>query len=364
MAEGSNAARADSEWARRQKWEDFYSGTYAPHLRGATEPDTVSDGAIEALPWRSMGATPQLVDFLAAAPNIAASVAVEIAASEEAVGIAPAQRGGDGDGYDEKDEAEVEATLAAPSLQLPWSDARCCELGCGTGENLVFLSGRCAAVVGMDIVPAAVEASKRSLVGAGNAEVFCVDALEAFGGDEDGADLGGGTGGAEGAGEAGRGEMDAAAGSAAAGSAAADAFAGAADALAGAAAEHHPGVLARAATSTSCDQRVREVGGPFDFIIDVQTFHVLVKIDARAAALAYRRLLRPGGVLLMLTGNAEEEAERGPERMTQEGVLSAFDGTGLVCVSLRRFRFEWTETYRRQPFDEPPLGWQSVWRCE
>ena len=354
MAEGMNASRADSEWARRQKWEDFYSGTYAPHRATATgevEPDTVSDGAIEALPWRSMGATPQLVDFLTDAPNIAASVAVETTASEEAVGIAAAQRGGgadgdgDGDGDDGKDES---TTLAAPSLQLQWSDARCCELGCGTGENLVFLSRRCAAVVGMDIVPAAVEASKRSLAGAGNAEVFCVDALEAFGGDEDGTDLGGGAGCAR---EVGRGETNKAAGSTA-------------DSLAGAATEHHPGVLARAAISTSCDQRVREVGGPFDFIIDVQTFHVLVKIDARAAALAYRRLLRPGGVLLMLTGNAEEAAERGPERMKREGVLAAFDGSGLVCVSLRRFRFEWTEAYRRQPFDEPPLGWQSVWRCE
>ena len=63
----------------------------------------------------------------------------------------------------------------------------------------------------------------------------------------------------------------------------------------------------------------------------------------------------------MVTGNAEEQAERGPERMSRQEVLSAFDGTALSCDSIAAMRFGWTEAYRRQPFDQPPLGWLSVW---
>ncbi|CAJ1329274.1 unnamed protein product [Effrenium voratum] len=77
--------------------------------------------------------------------------------------------------------------------------------------------------------------------------------------------------------------------------------------------------------------------------------------------LAIAGLLAPGGTMLMLTGNSEEEASRGPVQLSREQVLHAFDGTGLVCKELTSTRFDWTETYRRQPFEDPPLGWLSVW---
>jgi hypothetical protein len=102
-------------------------------------------------------------------------------------------------------------------------------------------------------------------------------------------------------------------------------------------------------------------GMAFDFALDVQTFHCVRKVDRVAAALAYESLLRPGGTLLMLTGNADEPVERGPERLTRAEVQAAFDGTELRLERLEAFRFEWTDAYRRQPFDEPPLGWLSVW---
>ena len=63
----------------------------------------------------------------------------------------------------------------------------------------------------------------------------------------------------------------------------------------------------------------------------------------------------------MLTGNANEAAERGPERLTRDEVLAAFDGTPLICEQIEETRFEWTEAYRRQGFDQPPLAWKSFW---
>ena len=67
--------------------------------------------------------------------------------------------------------------------------------------------------------------------------------------------------------------------------------------------------------SPSLAQLADGSGWLFDFALDVQTFHCLRKVDEQRAAQAYAALLRSGGTLLMLTGNADEPAERGPERL-------------------------------------------------
>ena len=106
-----------------------------------------------------------------------------------------------------------------------------------------------------------------------------------------------------------------------------------------------------------------ELRGTFDFVFDCQTYQCVRKVDETAAAVAICSLLKPNGVLLLLTGNADEPAERGPERLTREDLDRAFASTGLVCEACEPFRFEWTAAYRRQTeFSEPPLGWCSVWR--
>ena len=105
-----------------------------------------------------------------------------------------------------------------------------------------------------------------------------------------------------------------------------------------------------------------ELVGAFDFVLDVQTFHVVRKVDEDAAAAAICSLLRPGGTLLLITGNADEPAERGPERLSREDLERAFASRGLICEECVAFRFDPTDAYRRQPFAEPPLGWRSVWR--
>jgi SAM-dependent methyltransferase len=242
----TSTSPADMEWQRRGKWEAFYDGSFAPHLAGEAE-----QGTIDRLPWRTPHQpSTHLVAFLTA-------------------------------------------------QELP-STARCCELGCGTGENLVALAAHAACTVGVDIVPMAIEVTLAAIEAAGlgsKATAICADIL------------------------------------------------------------------------SLCDPNrpanVAPDGGEwvFDLCFDCQTFHCLRKVDKQAAARVYAALLRPGGVLLMLTGNANEDAERGPERLTREEVLSAFDGTPLKCESLEETRFDWTEAYRRQTlFDEPPLAWRSVWR--
>ena len=228
------------DWQRRSKWEAFYAGSFAPH-----KPEVGTD-PIEALPWRSKAPTSQLVEHLRATP-------------------------------------------------LP-ANARCIELGCGTGENLSVLAGAAAFACGVDVVADAVSASKATLGAAGitNGQAVHADIL----------------------------------------------------------ALHSADVAALADGG----------GWAFDFLFDASTFHCVRRVDAQAAARAYSSLVRAGGSLLMLTGNADEADERGPDRLTRDEVLHAFDGTALVCESCEAVRYDWTEAYRRQPFEQPPLGWLSLWR--
>ena len=221
-------ARTDREWLLRDKWDAFYSGSFAPHL-----PDGCGGGGggIDALPWRTKAPTAQLLEHLARAP-------------------------------------------------LP-PGARCLELGCGTGENLAALARHAATafVLGVDIVPAAAAASEATLSAALAAEQPAA------------------------------------------------ATATAADLPGRRAAPRVRGEVLCADVLELLDAppggRLPADGGSweFDFVLDVQTFHCLRRVDARRAAEVYARLLRPGrGVLLMLTGNADEPHERGPERLTREEV--------------------------------------------
>ena len=261
----------DQTWQRRGKWEAFYSGLFRPHLESV--PDRPPP--IEALPWRSKSATPELLTWI--------------------------HQG-----------------------RLP-TTARCVELGCGTGENLCALARASAFALGIDVVAAAVTATNAalSLAKLTNAHAVVADILS----------------------------MRAVVGA------------------------YGMGIGTTARESTKLTKRCDGGGGgmpveiapsdgggmAFDFALDVQTFHCVRKVDRVGAALAYESLLRPGGTLLMLTGNADEPVERGPERLTRAEVQAAFDGTELRLERLEAFRFEWTDAYRRQPFDEPPLGWLSVW---
>ena len=102
--------------------------------------------------------------------------------------------------------------------------------------------------------------------------------------------------------------------------------------------------------------------GTFDFVFDAQTWHCVRGVDEAAARAFYGALVRPGGRLMVLCGNADEPDERGPVRVARADVERAFDGTGLVLEALAPFRFDATAAYARQDFPEPPLGWRALWR--
>jgi SAM-dependent methyltransferase len=243
MSEETRHSKDAEDWQRRQKWMGFYYGTFSPHL----PPD--QEASIESLPWRSHQASPHLLRHLAE------------------VGLSPS--------------------------------ARVCEMGCGTGENLLALAHHAAFTLGVDIVPKAVEAASAALAAAG---------------------------------------------------------------LSGCSAVVCEDILALLESETLAQPAPDGGEWAFDFIFDCQTLHCIRKVAPRTAAQVYATLLRPGGTMLVLTGNADEAAERGPERLTREEVLSLFTGTPLTCEGLRAARFEWTDAYRRQPFDDPPLAWVSLWR--
>ena len=100
--------------------------------------------------------------------------------------------------------------------------------------------------------------------------------------------------------------------------------------------------------------------GAFDFVNDAQTFHCVRQVDPAAAAAFYAARLKPGGVLHVLTGNADEPEDRGPVRLSRAEVEGAFPA--LVLERVDAVRFDETAAYARQPFDSPPLGWRSIWR--
>ena len=109
-----------------------------------------------------------------------------------------------------------------------------------------------------------------------------------------------------------------------------------------------------------------ELVGAYDFAFDCQTYQCLRQADATAAASAVAAVLRPGGTLLLLTGNADEPDERGPVRLSRQELIDGLTPAGLELLTLEPFRFDETEAYRRQREDsgseQTPLGWRSVWR--
>jgi SAM-dependent methyltransferase len=144
------------------------------------------------------------------------------------------------------------------------------ELGCGTGASCVALAAAGFQVVGVDLVPGAVEAAARRAQQAGVAQrctFLCADCFQLPQGFS---------------------------ASTAAGSAAA-------------AEQPGGGAVPAAAPAAPTDAPASPAAAPgFDLVYDCQTYHVLRTVDAAGAVQLYRRLLRPGGLLMLLTGNADE----------------------------------------------------------
>lgn len=283
--------------------------------------------------------------------------------------------------------SHLRAFVSKKQGEVPYPLVRCLELGCGTGENVSFLFDHSTLAVGLDIVPAAIAYAKSHFYKnrGGKQTVFlCADLL----GTEDKL----------------------------------HARIAAAEPRARVGCNVPPeclrlkssgknSIAAQVSTtetsSSSLVKRRKMTGkrwrsdrddnnnnGPrvaFDFIFDCQTFHCLHGLDREKAARNYASLLRPGGTLLMLTGNADEEVDRGPVRLTKEEVMHAFDldqqsyssteeqrqlptispvsprkrarsvGQALELVSIEATYFDWTVGASKQEYPRSPLAWLSLW---
>lgn len=104
----------------------------------------------------------------------------------------------------------------------------------------------------------------------------------------------------------------------------------------------------------------------FHFALDCQTYQCLRQVDVAAAGAAVASVLRPGGTLLLLTGNANEPDERGPVRLSRADLIDGLTPAGFEMVSCEPFHFDMTDAYRQQEqskgYEQTPLGWKSVWR--
>ena len=95
----------------------------------------------------------------------------------------------------------------------------------------------------------------------------------------------------------------------------------------------------------------------FDLLYDCQTFHALVRTAPQVASIMVS-CLKPGGYLLLLTGNASEP-EVGPTTLSENEILIAF--SELQCVwRYGDSRFDMTEFYRQ--LVQPPLAWCFLFR--
>lgn len=105
----------------------------------------------------------------------------------------------------------------------------------------------------------------------------------------------------------------------------------------------------------------RALGSRFDLILDFQCFHVLRPLGEEKLVEVLAGLLRPGGLLLIVTGNADEPEDRGPVRLRREELEKAFAGSSLEFLWLRAERMTATPAYAKSG-SQPPLAWAGLLR--
>ncbi|GAX75304.1 hypothetical protein CEUSTIGMA_g2749.t1 [Chlamydomonas eustigma] len=99
----------------------------------------------------------------------------------------------------------------------------------------------------------------------------------------------------------------------------------------------------------------------FDFIYDCQAFHALRHVDEAAYLQLLHSSLKPGGLLMLLTGNANEP-DCGPSVLTKQDLLLAFPDSLWEWVFLVQSRFDATPAYVAPGRDRLPLAWWGLVR--
>ena len=99
-----------------------------------------------------------------------------------------------------------------------------------------------------------------------------------------------------------------------------------------------------------------DLDGPFDFVFDRGCFHVVRRQGEGAAVRAIAEQVKPGGRLLIMTGNAKEKSEPGPPVLTEAELRGAF---------VEFFEIEWLRECRFDKVagdDGEPLAWLAMMR--
>ncbi len=92
---------------------------------------------------------------------------------------------------------------------------------------------------------------------------------------------------------------------------------------------------------------------PFDFVFDRGCYHCCRSVDLSGYLQTLKNVTHSGSRVLILAGNADEQTEHGPPRVTEDDIRSDFADVMRVVV-IREFRFE-------DPGGvDGPLGWSIL----
>ena len=78
---------------------------------------------------------------------------------------------------------------------------------------------------------------------------------------------------------------------------------------------------------------------PFDLVFDRGCYHCCRRVDLDGYRETLLNVMRPGTRLLLLCGNANEQAEEGPPRVTEQEIRDEL-GSLIDFEFIREFRFE------------------------
>ncbi len=98
------------------------------------------------------------------------------------------------------------------------------------------------------------------------------------------------------------------------------------------------------------------LGEPFDLLFDRGCYHAVRRDDCDGYLRTADRWTRPGALALVLTGNARQEGQDGPPRVTEEELRTEL-GRVFEVIDLREMHFD------RSPQDgKRYLGWSFLGR--
>jgi SAM-dependent methyltransferase len=89
---------------------------------------------------------------------------------------------------------------------------------------------------------------------------------------------------------------------------------------------------------------------PFDLVFDRGCYHCCRRVDLEGYRETLMNVMRPGSRLLLLCGNANEQSEVGPPRVTEQEIRDELGGL-IDFEFIREFRFEDAGGV------DGPLGW-------